>query len=30
MKPEEREKLQGVLKELLDCRALLDRAMKEV
>ncbi|MGJ4997269.1 MerR family transcriptional regulator [Bradyrhizobium sp. HKCCYLS3077] len=30
MKPEEREKLEVVLKDLLDCRALLDRAMKEV
>ncbi|MGC2776915.1 MAG: MerR family transcriptional regulator [Bradyrhizobium sp.] len=30
IKPEERDKLEGVLKALLDCRALLDRAMKEV
>jgi DNA-binding transcriptional MerR regulator len=29
MKPEDREKLEGVLKELLDCRQLLERAMKE-
>ncbi|GLH75773.1 MerR family transcriptional regulator [Bradyrhizobium sp. SSBR45G] len=30
MKPEEREKLEALLKDLIDCRALLDRAMKEV
>ncbi|MGJ4928111.1 MerR family transcriptional regulator [Bradyrhizobium sp. HKCCYLS2038] len=30
IRPEERERLEGVLKALLDCRALLDRAMKEV
>jgi DNA-binding transcriptional MerR regulator len=27
--PEDRERLQGVLKELLDCRQLLERAMKD-
>ena len=27
--PEDRERLQGVLKELLDCRQLLDRVMKD-
>ena len=27
--PEDRERLQGALKELLDCRQLLDRAMKD-
>lgn len=29
MKAEDRERLEGVLKELLDCRQLLERAMKE-
>ena len=30
IRSEDREKLEGVLKELVDCRALLDRAMKDV
>ena len=29
MRPEDRERLEGALKELLDCRQLLDRAMKD-
>jgi DNA-binding transcriptional MerR regulator len=29
MRPEDRERLEGALKELLDCRQLLDRVMKE-